>query len=557
MRRKILIVLLVMSVVFTQPLFANAELASNPASSVAAKPIKVSIDYRRASVLMSDNSLWMWGENEYGQIGNGESGGPGSIVSSPQKIMTDVKEFFCSYSTSAAIKNDGSLWMWGSLKLENTSNSSIPVKIMDNVKTVYLNSQIYVIKNDDTLWAWGDNKNGYAGLGYNSGNIGTPTKIMDNVKEVTYRSAVKNDGTLWVWGGYNSDPPTQKLTNVKCVSRYADYYFMIRSDDSLWVCGKSNPSGELGFGDNSSEADPPKQIMSDVKEIKLGYHYSAAIKKDGSLWMWGYNGYHQVGNGGAYEANGVYSPYNTLNDVRNVVLDSIAFTSAAIRNDGSLWMWGNNEHGQIGNGTNVKVSNPQKIMNNVIDFDTYNGCSAAIKDDGSLWMWGNNQYGLLLDGTNNDSYVPKKITIGSNSGNDPSTPSGQSGNSTSSNSSTGYNTGNSGGSATSVQTTARNALFGVRLTKVTKGKKSFTAKWKKASKKQQKKFSGYQIQYSTRPDFSGWVKTKSTTKKKASKVVVRKLKAKTNYYIRLRRFKKSGGKIIYSDWSNVKHIRTK
>ena len=107
------------------------------------------------------------------------------------------------------------------------------------------------------------------------------------------------------------------------------------------------------------------------------------------------------------------------------------------------------------------------------------------------------------------------------------------------------------------QPVVKNPLFGVTLKKVTKGKRSFTAKWKKASKKQQKQFSGYQIQYSTSPNFTTGVKTKSTTKKKASKVVIRKLKAKTNYYVRIRRFKKAGSNVIYSDWSMVKRVRTK
>ncbi len=106
-------------------------------------------------------------------------------------------------------------------------------------------------------------------------------------------------------------------------------------------------------------------------------------------------------------------------------------------------------------------------------------------------------------------------------------------------------------------TPAKSSLFGVAITKVIRGKKSFTAKWKKASKKQQKKFTGYQIQYSTSPKFSGWLKTKSTTKKTASKVVIRKLKKKTTYYVRMRRYKKSGGKKIYSEWSKVKVVKTK
>ena len=104
---------------------------------------------------------------------------------------------------------------------------------------------------------------------------------------------------------------------------------------------------------------------------------------------------------------------------------------------------------------------------------------------------------------------------------------------------------------------ARAFSSGIVLKKVSPRKCSFKAKWKKASKKQQKKFSGYQIQYSTSPNFTTDVKTKSTTKRKASKVVIRRLKAKTNYYVRIRRFKKSGKNVIWTDWSNVKRVRTK
>lgn len=104
---------------------------------------------------------------------------------------------------------------------------------------------------------------------------------------------------------------------------------------------------------------------------------------------------------------------------------------------------------------------------------------------------------------------------------------------------------------------SKRALPGVSLVKVSRGRRSFVAKWKKASKKQQKKFSGYQIQYSTRPDFSSKVKTKKTKKKAASRVVIRKLKKRTQYYVRIRRYKKSGRKTIYSNWSNVKLVKTR
>lgn len=100
-------------------------------------------------------------------------------------------------------------------------------------------------------------------------------------------------------------------------------------------------------------------------------------------------------------------------------------------------------------------------------------------------------------------------------------------------------------------------IFGIKKIKLSAGRSSFTAKWKKAGKSRRKEFSGYQIQYSTSKSFRKNAKIKSTDKKTASKVVIRKLKRKAKYYVRMRRYKKSGGKIVYSEWTNVKTVRTK
>lgn len=161
--------------------------------------------------------------------------------------------------------------------------------------------------------------------------------------------------------------------------------------------------------------------------------------------------------------------------------------------------------------------------------------TAILKNDGSLWMTGSNTYGQLGDGTTENKSTPVRIMNDSSTPVDPPAPA----------------------DPITTVTSANYTLPVVFLTKVSKGKKSFTAKWKKAAKKQQKKFSGYQIQYSTKADFSSGVKTKSTTKKSASKVTIRKLKKKTIYYVRIRRFKKAGGSKIYSDWSRIKSVKTK
>lgn len=322
--------------------------------------------------------------------------------------------------------------------------------------------------------------------------------------------------------------PVKIMTGVKEVSLGWNHSAAIKTDGTLWTWGW-NYQGQLGNGTNTSSTTPIK-IMSGVKCVSLGEAHSAAVKTDGTLWMWGRNYCGQLGNGTTTDSK---SPVKIMDGVKAISLSEA--NSAAIKTDGSLWIWGKNDCGQIGNGTTTNSSRPVKVMTGVKEVCMGDIFCAVIKTDGSLWMWGSNAFGELGDGGSADSYIPKKITLGPTSGSAGGNKSG----------------------VANVTQSIKNTLFGVRLTKVKKGKKSFTAKWKKASKKKRKKFSGYQIQYSTSPNFTIGVKTKSTTKKKASKVVIRKLKAKTNYYVRIRRFKKSGGKVVYSDWSNVKRVRTK
>ena len=97
----------------------------------------------------------------------------------------------------------------------------------------------------------------------------------------------------------------------------------------------------------------------------------------------------------------------------------------------------------------------------------------------------------------------------------------------------------------------------VRITKIKAKKGSMVAKWKKSSKKQQAKFSGYQIQYSTKRNFTGKTITKGTAKTGSKQVVIRRLKRKTTYYVRMRRFRKEGDNVIFSNWSKVRKVKIK
>ncbi|MCI7180519.1 MAG: S-layer homology domain-containing protein [Schaedlerella sp.] len=341
-------------------------------------------------------------------------------------VFGGVKEVSLGHWHSAAIKEDGSLWMWGSnyyggLGDGTTTNSYTPVKILEGVKKVSLGQEYSAaIKEDGSLWMWGSNSYGELGDGTTTSRS-TPKKILEDVKEVSlgnvHSAAIKEDGSLWMWGRNpygelgdgtttNSSTPVKILEDVKGVSLGFDYGAAIKEDGSLWMWGR-NMYGELGDGTTTNSFTPVK-ILEDVKEVSLGGHHSAAIKEDGSLWMWGNNAFGKLGDGTGTDR---YIPVKILEGVKEV---SLGYDhSAAIKEDGSLWMWGSNAYGRLGDGTTTFSSTPIKILEGVKKVSLGGFCSAVIKEDGSLWLWGCNVDGRLGDGTTEDRYTPICIMGGS------------------------------------------------------------------------------------------------------------------------------------------------
>ncbi len=325
------------------------------------------------AVVKSDKSLWTWGSNDYGQLGDGTT----EDHLYPIKTLNDVQAVSLGTYHSAVIKTDGSLWMWGVNYDGQLGDGTIdyqlnPIKILDDVQSVSLGAwHSAAIKTDGSLWMWGSNSDGQLGDGTNESRF-TPTKIMDDVQAVSlgpyYSAAIKTDGSLWMWGsnyhselGNNSkqslNEPVKILDNVRSVSLGDAHTAAIKKDGSLWMWG-NNESGQLGNGTDELQAEPVK-ILDDVRSVSLGSSHSAALKKDGSLWIWGENFYGEQG----YTTSSEYvdTPVKLLDDVQAVSLGP--YYSAAIKTDGSLWMWGENYYGQLGIGTTTDQWEPKYILN--------------------------------------------------------------------------------------------------------------------------------------------------------------------------------------------------
>ncbi|MDR1159055.1 MAG: S-layer homology domain-containing protein [Syntrophomonadaceae bacterium] len=160
-------------------------------------------------------------------------------------------------------------------------------------------------------------------------------------------------------------------------------------------------------------AENSNGFAADIRQI-LGAHivgagayHTAVVKADGSLWIWGHDGFGKLGNG---TAGGTTSPVQIMDDVTAV--NTGFFHSGAIKTDGSLWTWGRNDLGQLGDGTTNEKASPVKVLDNVMIVSMKANHTAAIKTDGSLWTWGWNSAGELGDGTTVDKLSPVKIMEG-------------------------------------------------------------------------------------------------------------------------------------------------
>ena len=324
----------------------------------------------------------------------------------------------------------GNLWTWGmasngQLGDNTTTSKYTPVTTLAggaNWKQVAGGREhIAAIKTDGTLWTWGQNTNGKLGDNTTT-NRSTPVTTFvggTNWKQVFSASnntaAIKTDGTLWTWGG-NSDGQlgdntnTQRLTpvttfaggtNWKQVSCGGYHTSAIKTDGTLWTWG-GNSSVQLGNNTNTNRSTPVTTFAGGTnwKQVACGRFHTTAIKTDGTLWTWGANFRGSLADNTTTDRR---TPVTTFAGGTNWKQVSCAdYPTAAIKTDGTLWTWGSNDYGQLGNntGTSFIASIPVTTFAGgtnwkQVGFSGSGYGSAAIKTDGTLWTWGRNFLGTL------------------------------------------------------------------------------------------------------------------------------------------------------------------
>jgi alpha-tubulin suppressor-like RCC1 family protein len=328
-------------------------------------------------------SLWVWGKNTDGQLGDNTL----THRSSPVQTVaggTNWRQVSSSGVTSFGIKTDGTLWGWGAnyqgMIGDNTRVAkSSPVQTVaggTNWKQISAARNAYktsAIKTDGTLWGWGINTSGELGDGTLL-NRSSPVQTVaggNNWKTVSMSShtgAIKTDGTLWLWG--------------------------------------SNVSGNIGDNSTITRSSPVQTISggNNWSQIAVGGGFNtAAIKTDGTLWVWGDN------FGGALGDNTIIhksSPVQTISGGTNwkSIFPGGYYNFAAIKTNGTLWIWGVTDSGVLGDNSNAaphKSSPVQTVAGGTNWRQVSVGIArcSAIKTDGTLWVWGDNTSGALGDNT--------------------------------------------------------------------------------------------------------------------------------------------------------------
>jgi len=238
---------------------------------------------------------------------------------------------------------------------------------------------------------------------------------------------------LWCWGNNGSgqlgdasttsrDAPAQESSGSawKAVSAGASHTCAIKSDGTLW-CWGADGSGQLGNGAGISgnQTSPVQESSGSAwKAVSAGDSHTCAVKSDGTLWCWGADGSGQLGNGGVTGSQQDPSQESSGSTWIEVSADEVH--TCAVKSDGTLWCWGSDADGRLGNGAAVTANQVSPYA--VTGGGTWKKISAGfnytcgIKTGGTAWCWGDDAVGKLGNGasTTADQDSPRAVLGGGN-----------------------------------------------------------------------------------------------------------------------------------------------
>ncbi|MCL2562515.1 MAG: S-layer homology domain-containing protein [Oscillospiraceae bacterium] len=378
----------------------------------------VAAGYAHNLVLRRDGTVWGWGANWDGQLGDGTGGRPdgGRVIDMAADRLTPVQTQNLTNVTAIA------------------AGGTFPYN------DLFAAAHSVALKDNGTVWAWGSNLFGQLGNGtrnhwvddeWVSYDSYTPAQVpnLNNVTAIAagdiHTAVLRDDGTVWTWGDlYNTPTQVPNLNRVTAIAAGSWNTAALRDDGTVWTWG-DNWSGQLGNGtipgeDNNWEHGHsliPVQVqnLTNVIAIAAGNSHIVALRDDGTVWAWGDNWRGQLGDG----TNNTRTTPVQVQNLSNVTAITAGIQhTAALRDDGTVWAWGNNAEGQLGTETDGYYLNLGPYVELYVNYSTIPlqtqnlttvtaitagwNHSIALKTDGSVWAWGQGVYGQLGDGIRNE-----------------------------------------------------------------------------------------------------------------------------------------------------------
>jgi len=372
--------------------------------------------------LDADGTVWTWGSSMYGQLGDGIGDTVGDYSDVPVQVvgpggsgyLTDIVAIAAGGFHSVALKSDGTVWTWGynifgQLGDNTTANSNVPVQVLGSGGSGFLSDIIAIaagefftiaLKSDGTVRAWGENWNGQLGdnttvhkrtpvqvLGI--GGSGVLTDIIAIAAGDYHTTAVRADGIACSWGDNN--------------------YGQLGDNTTI---NKTTPIQVLGAGGSG--------YLTDIIAIEAGWRHTVAAESDGAVWTLGENNYGQLGDN---TTNDSYTPVQVLGPGGSGYLTDMTAVAAgyahtvALKSDKTVWAWGFNHRGQLGNGTMIDSHIPIQVigtdgngfLTRIVAIAAGDWHTVGLKYNRSVWTWGLNDYGQLGNGTLTESLWPIQV----------------------------------------------------------------------------------------------------------------------------------------------------
>ncbi|GGA45532.1 S-layer homology domain-containing protein [Paenibacillus physcomitrellae] len=360
-------------------------LTPGPVSAAAAAEAptapQLKAGYYHSVSLISSGTVYTWGQDSYGQLGNNSTV---SGIASPVMVkkLTGIVDVDSGVRSSMALKQDGTVWMWGGnmngqLGIGSTANSSVPVQVpgLRSISAISggVGYHSMALTSDGTVWTWGKN---------DSGELGDGTQIQ-------------RDTPVQVAG----------LTDVKAIAAGGYFSLALKNDGTVWAWGV-NENGELGDGSGQDQYTPVQVSgLSGVQSIAAGGSFALALKEDGTVWTWGENKYAQLGDGTRTNRT---TPVQASNLEHITAIAGGGYHSLALDDNGNVWGWGDNSQGQLGQGNKTLTTRPLQVagITGVKLIAAGGFHSLAMRKDGVVWGWGLNTSGQLGTGNAESQLAP-------------------------------------------------------------------------------------------------------------------------------------------------------